>query len=210
MEKFTTLTSVAAPLPDTHVDTDVIFPARFLLLPNKKGLAEQLFNERRTNRAGDGPRFVLDTPPFDKANILVTGKAFGTGSSREQAVWALLDFGIHCVIAPSFGEIFFANCFKNGVLAIVLDDVTHAKTMAEARSERPVTVDLQAQLIRFENGDPVSFDIDPHRKRTLLEGLDDIGLILADDAVDIAEFEQRQRALRPWHFLTAAQLAMLK
>ena len=207
MQKFTALTSVAAPLPETHLDTDVIFPARFLLLPDKKGLGEQLFNERRTNRTGEGPRFVLDTPPFHGAQILVTGTAFGTGSSREQAVWSLVDFGIRCVIAPSFGEIFFANCVKNGVLAIVLDAATHGAVMAEAQSARPLTVDLEAQAIRFEDGTVISFDVDPHRKRTLLLGLDEIGLILADDATEIAAFERRQRAEKPWLYLTEAQLS---
>src|SRR5690606_11361624 len=160
MEKFTRLTSVAAPLPESDIDTDVIFPARFLLLPDKKGLGEQLFNERRTNRTGDGPRFVLDTPPYDKARILVTGRAFGTGSSREQAVWALADFGIRCVIAPSFGEIFFANCFKNGVLPIVLAEEPHGEVMAEARAARPLTIDLEAQQVQFEDGRAIGFDID--------------------------------------------------
>lgn len=207
MEKFTTLTSVAAPLPETHLDTDVIFPARFLLLPDKKGLGEQLFNERRTNRTGEGPRFVLDTPPYDRARILVAGKAFGTGSSREQAVWALADFGIRCVIAPSFGEIFFSNCFKNGVLPIVFDEAAHAEVIAEAEARRKLTVDLEAQEVRFDDGRGIAFDIDPHRKRTLLLGLDEIGLILADDAADIAAFEALQREQRPWLYLTPGQLA---
>ena len=207
MEKFTTLTSIAAPLPETHLDTDVIFPARFLLLPDKKGLGQQLFNERRTNRTGDGPRFVLDTPPWDKARILVTGKAFGTGSSREQAVWALADFGIRCVIAPSFGEIFHANCFKNGVLPIVFDDEAHADAMAEAEAGRQLTVDLVTQEVRFEDGRAIAFDVDAHRKRTLLLGLDEIGLILSDDLGDIAAFEASQRAAKPWLYLTPAQLS---
>ncbi|RST87268.1 3-isopropylmalate dehydratase small subunit [Aquibium carbonis] len=206
MEKFTTLTSVAAPLPETHLDTDVIFPARFLLLPDKKGLGEQLFNERRVNRDGDGPRFVLDTPPWNEARILVTGRAFGTGSSREQAVWALADFGFRCVIAPSFGEIFFSNCFKNGVLPIVLGEAEHADVMAKAEQALPLTIDLEAQEIRFSDGRAIAFDIDPHRKRTLIEGLDEIGLILADDQADIAAFEARQREQNPWLHLTREQL----
>lgn len=207
MQKFTILTGVAAPLPETHLDTDVIFPARFLLLPDKKGLGEQLFNERRTNRTGEGPRFVLDTPPFDKAQILVAGKAFGTGSSREQAVWALADFGIRCVIAPSFGEIFFANCVKNGVLAIELDETSHERVLKESQSGRPLTIDLDAAEVRFEDGTTLPFDIDPHRKRTLLEGLDEIGLILTDDGEEIAAFEARQQAEKPWLFLTKEQVA---
>ena len=207
MERFDTLTSVAAPLPETHLDTDVIFPARFLLLPDKKGLGEQLFNERRANRDGDGPRFVLDTPPWNVARILVTGRAFGTGSSREQAVWALADFGIRCVIAPSFGEIFFANCFKNGMLPIVLDEAEHVAVMAEADAARPLTIDLEAQQIRFEDGRSIAFAIEPHRKRTLLLGLDEIGLILGDDIADIHDFETRQRKTRPWLHLTREQLS---
>ncbi len=210
MQKFTTLDSVAAPLPETHLDTDVIFPARFLLLPDKKGLGEQLFNERRTNRTGDGPRFVLDTPPFDRAQILVAGKAFGTGSSREQAVWALADFGIRCVIAPSFGEIFFANCVKNGVLTIELSELDHEAVMREAQSARSIVVDLPLQQIRFADGSIIGFDIDPHRKRTLLLGLDEIGLILTDDAEDIAAFEKRQRAAKPWLYLTKEQVETLR
>lgn len=207
MDTFTTLESVAAPLPETHVDTDVIFPARFLLLPDKKGLGEQLFNERRENRTGDGPRFVLDTPPWNAARIMVTGRAFGTGSSREQAVWSLVDFGIRCVIAPSFGEIFFANCFKNGVLPIVLDEERHAVLMVEAQAARQLVVDLPSQQIRLEDGRTIGFDVDPHRKRTLLLGLDEIGLILADDADDIAAFEARQREAQPWLYLTPDKLA---
>jgi 3-isopropylmalate/(R)-2-methylmalate dehydratase small subunit len=209
MEKFVPLTSIAAPLPETHLDTDVIFPARFLLLPDKKGLGEQLFNERRSNRDGDGPRFVLDTPPWNQARILVTGRAFGTGSSREQAVWSLADFGIRCVIAPSFGEIFFSNCFKNGVLPIVLDEAAHRAVMAAADAALPLTIDLEAQAIRFQDGRTLPFAIDPHRKRTLLEGLDEIGLILADDLADITGFEERQRQERPWLHLTREQLGYL-
>lgn len=210
MQKFTSLTSIAAPLPETHLDTDVVFPARFLLLPDKKGLGEYLFNERRTNRGGDGPRFVLDTPPYDAAQILVTGMAFGTGSSREQAVWALADFGIRCVIAPSFGEIFFANCVKNGVLAIELDGPAHNSVLLEAESARPITVDLEAQQIRFADGSVIEFNVEPHRKRTLLLGLDEIGLILSDDADDIAAFEAKQRAAKPWLYLTQKQIARLR
>lgn len=210
MQEFRTLTSVAAVLPETHIDTDVIFPARFLLLPNKKGLGEQLFNERRTNRTGNGPRFVLDTSPFNKAQILVAGKAFGTGSSREQAVWALTDFGIRCVIAPSFGEIFFANCLKNGVLAVVLDDAAHAQIMREAQTARPLTINLDAQEIVFSDGSSIPFEVDPHQRRTLLLGLDDIGLIVTDDMNAIIAFERRQRKTHPWHFLSDAQIALLK
>jgi 3-isopropylmalate/(R)-2-methylmalate dehydratase small subunit len=207
MERFTRLTGIAAPLPETHVDTDVIFPARFLLLPDKKGLGEQLFNERRTNRTADGPRFVLDTPPWHEARILVAGAAFGTGSSREQAVWALADFGIRCVIAPSFGEIFYANCFKNGVLPIVLEPEPHARAIAEAQAAAPMTIDLEACAIRLGNGATIGFQVEPDRRRALLLGLDEIGAVLVDDAADIAAFEERQRASKPWLYLTPDQLA---
>jgi 3-isopropylmalate/(R)-2-methylmalate dehydratase small subunit len=202
MEKFTTLTSIAAPFLETHIDTDIIFPARFLLLPDKKGLGEHLFHERRHA----GTPFVLDTPPFDSAQILVTGKNFGTGSSREQAVWALADFGIRCVIAPSFGEIFFANCFKNGVLPIVLSEEKHALVAGQAESARPLTIDLEAQEIRLPDGGAIAFDIEPYRKRLLLQGLDEIGAILSDDLPDIQSFEARQRADKPWLHLSAKQL----
>src|SRR3984957_9049014 len=146
MESFVSLTSVAAPLPDADIDTDVIFPARFLLLLNRQGLGQHLFHERR--RSSGQERFVLDRSPFDKAQILVAGRNFGCGSSREQAVWALSDFGIRCVIAPSFGEIFYGNCFRNGVLPIILPDPEHHDVMLAATSGAPLTVDLEAQEIR--------------------------------------------------------------
>ena len=201
MTPFSTLTSVAAPFPEAQIDTDVIFPARFLLLLDKAGLGRHLFHERRAKGG-----FVLDTAPWDRAQILVTGPDFGTGSSREQAVWALADFGIRCVIAPSFGEIFFANCFRNGILPIVLPPADHARVMAAAQAATPVSIDLTAQAIRFAD-EEIAFAVEPHRKRALIEGLDEIGLILADDAPAIAAFEARHRAARPWLFLQPAQLA---
>jgi 3-isopropylmalate/(R)-2-methylmalate dehydratase small subunit len=204
MEKFSTLTSIAAPFLESHIDTDIIFPARFLLLPDKKGLGKHLLHERR--HAGGEP-FILDTPPFDKAQILVTGRNFGTGSSREQAVWALADFGIRCVIGLSFGEIFFANCFKNGVLPIELGPTDHAAVAAEAATGRPLTIDLEAQEIRLPDDSAIAFEIDPYRKRSLLLGLDEIGEILSDDLADIASFEDRQRAAKPWLYLTREQLS---
>jgi 3-isopropylmalate/(R)-2-methylmalate dehydratase small subunit len=201
MRPFGTLTSVAAPFPEAQIDTDVIFPARFLLLPDKAGLGKHLFHERRAKGG-----FVLDRTPWDKAQILVTGADFGTGSSREQAVWALADFGIRCVIAPSFGEIFFSNCFRNGVLPIVMSGDAHAAVMAAAAAGEPVTVDLAAQEVRI--GDKaLPFDVEPHRKRALMEGLDEIGVILADDLAAIEAFEARHWAARPWLRLTPRQLA---
>lgn len=202
MEPFTTLTSVAAPFPEAQIDTDVIFPARFLLLLDKHGLGRHLFHERRAKGG-----FVLDTPPFDRARIMVTGPDFGTGSSREQAVWALADFGIRCVIGPSFGEIFHANCFRNGVLPIVLTGADLTRVQDWAAAGRALTVDLEDGCIRLDNEPPIPFAIEPHRRRALLEGLDEIGVILADDLPDILAHEERQRLLRPWLFLTPDQLS---
>lgn len=209
MEKFSTLTSSAAPLPEADVDTDIIFPARFLLLLDKAGLGRHLFHERRVRPDGKQTDFVLNTPPFDTAKILVADANFGSGSSREQAVWALADFGIRCVIAPSFGEIFYSNCFKNGVLPIVVTGETHANVMAAARTGAPFTVDLERQTVMLPNGPAVHFDIDPYRKRALMLGLDEIGGILADDADDIAAFEAEHRREQPWLFLDDGRLDRL-
>jgi 3-isopropylmalate/(R)-2-methylmalate dehydratase small subunit len=207
MRNFVSLTGIAASLPDTDIDTDVIFPARFLLLLDRQGLGRHLFHERRRVAAPGQEPFVLSRAPFDKAEILVTGRNFGCGSSREQAVWALADFGIRCVIAPSFGEIFFNNCFRNGVLPITFDEDQHRSVMTAAESGQPLTVDLETQVIRLPGGQTITFDIDPHRRRALLLGLDQIGGIMADDAADIAAFESRQRAQSPWLYLDRAKLS---
>lgn len=207
MEPFRTLRGIAAPLAETDVDTDIIFPARFLLMLDKQGLGEKLFNERRKNRTGNEERFVLDQPTFARAKILVAGAKFGTGSSREQAVWALADFGIRCVIAPSFGEIFFANCTKNGVLPIVIREADHGAVMAEANAARPILIDLETQTVVLDDGRSIAFDIDAYAKRALLLGLDDIGAVLADDADDIAAFEARQRQEAPWLHLSTEALS---
>jgi 3-isopropylmalate/(R)-2-methylmalate dehydratase small subunit len=201
MRPFLALTSVAAPFPEAQIDTDVIFPARFLLLPDKAGLGKHLFHERRAKGG-----FVLDRAPWDRAEILVTGPDFGTGSSREQAVWALADFGIRCVIGPSFGEIFFSNCLRNGVLPVVMDGAAHAAVIKAAAAGEPVTVDLLAQEVRF-GGTVCPFDVESHRKRALMEGLDEVGLILTDDLAAIEAFEARHWAARPWLRLTREQLA---
>ncbi|MGB6118912.1 MAG: 3-isopropylmalate dehydratase small subunit [Mesorhizobium sp.] len=205
MDAFTSITSVAAPLPESDIDTDIIFPARFLLLLDRKGLGQHVFHERR--HARDGKAFVLDTAPWNEARILVTGANFGTGSSREHAVWSLADFGIRCVIAQSFGEIFYANCFKNGTLPVVAKGDDHAAIMAEAEAGREITVDLEAQSVILSDGRRIGFDIEPHRKRSLLLGLDEIGAILAEDELAITAFEDRHRAARPWLFLTDEQLS---
>jgi 3-isopropylmalate/(R)-2-methylmalate dehydratase small subunit len=209
MDKFTTITSVAAALPEADVDTDIIFPARFLLLLDKAGVGEHLFHERRFRPDGTKTSFVLNTPPFDEAQILVADANFGSGSSREQAVWALADYGIRCVIAPSFGEIFYANCFKNGVLPIALGAAMHRQVMEAARSGGPVTIDLEAQTIWLPNGPLMHFDIDPYRRRALLLGLDEVGGILADDLDDIAVFEAKQKQSQPWLDLGDGRLQRL-
>lgn len=205
MEAFTKIRSVAAPLPESDIDTDIIFPARFLLLMERKGLGKHAFHERR--HAKDGVPFILDTTPWTNAKILVVQANFGTGSSREHAVWSLADFGIRCVVAESFGEIFFANCFKNGVLPIVAKGDEHAAIMAEAEAGREITVDLESQSVTLSDGREIGFDIEPHRKRALLLGLDEIGSILEEDGDAIAGFEERHQGAKPWLFLSQAQLA---
>lgn len=209
MQKFNKLTSVAAPLREADVDTDVIFPARFLLLLDKAGLGKHAFHERRFRRDGTRTDFVLNTTPFDQAKILVSGANFGSGSSREQAVWCLVDFGIRCIIAPSFGEIFYANCFKNGALPIVITGDAHERVMRAAESGRKISVDLEARSVVLPDGETVPFDIDPYRRRSLMLGLDEIGEILTDDADDLTTFEARHRAQQPWLFLDDGRLDRL-
>lgn len=205
MEKLTKLRSVAAPLMEDAIDTDVIFPARFLLLLERDGLGRYAFNERR----GGNEPFVLDQPPYDKAQILVTGETFGTGSSREQAVWALADLGIRCVIARSFGEIFHANCFKNGVLPIRLQGEDMTRMEKAARAGEEVEVDLPSQTIRV--GDTaIAFEIEANRKRALMAGLDEIGAILTDDAEALAAYEERRERETPWLVLAPEQFGQIK
>lgn len=199
MRAFTTLTGIAAPLPEADIDTDVIFPARFLLLFEKAGLGARLFFDRRFDESG-APKegFVLNRPPFNGAQILITGENFGTGSSREHAVWALADFGIRCVIAPSFGEIFYLNCFKNGLLPIRLSPSQCEMVLSHAcTSNSPITVDLEKCQVQFE-ARRVPFSIDSAHRSALLKGVDDIGQVLADDLADIRAFEKRQLAHSPW------------
>ena len=197
MKPFTVLRGIAAPLPDADVDTDVIFPARFLLLLDKAGLGKHLFHDRRWT-TDDAPRdFVLNKPPYDSASIMVAGPRFGSGSSREQAVWTLDDFGIRCVIAPSFGEIFYANCFKNGVLPVRADGEAHAAMMAAAGRGETFEVDLEACEVIWPGG-RFRFEVDAHRRDALLKGLDEIGIVLAEDSDAIAAFEKRRRVATPW------------
>ncbi|MBI4184248.1 MAG: 3-isopropylmalate dehydratase small subunit [Proteobacteria bacterium] len=200
MEKFTTLTGVAAPFDRANVDTDMIIPAVFLKTIKRTGLGKNLFQALRYRADGsENPDFVLNAEPYRKARILIAGENFGCGSSREHAPWALADFGIRCVIAPSFADIFFSNSFKNGILLIRLPRHEVDLLMADARqAENPeLTVDLPRQEIRRPNGGVVRFDVDPFLKQCLLEGLDDIGQSLKSAAA-IASFEERQRARQPW------------
>lgn len=208
MKSFTTLTGIAAPLPEADIDTDIIFPARFLLLLDREGLGRHLFHERRHSPSAL-QEFILSRTPFDNAEILVSGCNFGCGSSREHAVWALADFGIRCVIAPSFGEIFYANCFRNGVLPIVLPAGTHSEVMNAAAAGAPFTVDLQTQTIRLPDGSKIAFDIDTHRRRALLLGLDEIGAILVEDSMEIGTFEARQKSRTPWLHLDQDKLSII-
>ncbi len=200
MEKFTTLTGVAAPLDMINVDTDMIIPKQHLKTIKRTGLGKHLFEDMRFEPDGaEKPKFVLNQPAYRQASILVAGENFGCGSSREHAPWALLDFGIRCVIAPSFADIFYNNCFKNGILPIALPAETVADLMADASqgANASFVVDLESQRISRPNGETVAFEIDPFRKHCLLEGVDDVALTLQKEPA-IAAFEDRQRAAQPW------------
>ncbi len=200
MEKFTTLTGVAAPLPLINVDTDMIIPKQFLKTIKRTGLGKNLFDEMRYTQDGaEIPDFVLNKPAYRDAKILVTGENFGCGSSREHAPWALLDFGIRCVIAPSFADIFFNNCAKNGILAITLPQEDIDKLMDDAGrgANAILNVDLESQTITGPDGGSIRFEIDEHRKKCLMEGLDDIGLTLKK-ADAISAYETRRAQTAPW------------
>ena len=200
MEKFNKLTGVAAPLPIINVDTDMIIPKQFLKTIKRTGLGKNLFDEMRYDDKGNEiPDFVLNKPAYRNAQILVTGENFGCGSSREHAPWALLDFGIRCVISTSFADIFYNNCFKNGILPIAVSADDRDALMADAQdTENPeLSVDLVAQKIRRPNGVEISFEIDPFRKKCLLEGLDDIGLTM-EKGGSIDSFEAARADDKPW------------
>ena len=200
MEKFTKLTGIAAPMPLVNIDTDMIIPKRFLKSIQRSGFGVSLFDEMRYNRDGSEIEdFVLNKPAYRSAEILIAGDNFACGSSREHAPWAILDFGIKCVVSTSFADIFFNNCFKNGILPIVLPQEQVDVLMADAEKGENArqTVDLEAQTITTSDGEVFSFDVDPFRKHCLLNGLDDIGLSL--EKVDSIEaFENKAGAERPW------------
>jgi 3-isopropylmalate/(R)-2-methylmalate dehydratase small subunit len=201
MQKFTSLTGVAAPLEIRNVDTDMIIPKQYLKTIKRTGLGKGLFAELRYQDDGsENPDFVLNKSAYRNAKILVGEDNFGCGSSREHAPWALLDFGIRCVISTSFADIFYNNCFKNGILPIVVSPKDLEKLLDDARrgANATLSIDLEKQEIRGPDGGVVRFDIDPFRKHCLLNGLDDIGLSLKK-AEKIESFEAKARVERPWH-----------
>ena len=200
MEKFTTLTAVAAPLPLVNVDTDMIIPKQFLKTIQRSGLGKALFDEmRRTPDGKDVPDFVLNKPAYKDAKILVAGANFGCGSSREHAPWALLDYGFRCIVAPSFADIFYGNCFKNGILPIVLPQSEIDKLLDDAGrgANAVLSIDLEKQEIRGPDGGCITFEIDAFRKHCLLNGLDDIGLTM-QKAANIDSFETKAKVGQPW------------
>ncbi|HEV2674663.1 MAG TPA: 3-isopropylmalate dehydratase small subunit [Aliidongia sp.] len=200
MQKFTSLTGVAAPLPMINIDTDKIIPKQFLKTIERTGLGRGLFDEMRFNADGsEKPEFVLNQPAYRTAQILVAGENFGCGSSREHAPWALLDFGIRCIIASSFADIFYNNCFKNGVLPLVVPEEIVAQLMEDAGkgANAVLTVDLENQTISRPDGEKVPFQIDPFRKHCLLNGLDDIGLTL-QKGQSIDNYEDSLKLSQPW------------
>lgn len=211
MDKFTVLEGIVAPLDRANVDTDMIIPKQFLKSIKRSGFGPNLFDELRYLDEGQpdqdcsgrpvNPDFVLNQARYAGTNILLARQNFGCGSSREHAPWALLDFGIRCVIAPSFADIFFNNCFKNGILPIVLDEsvVDGLFNDVEANEGYQLTVDLAEQVIRKPSGETIAFDVDAFRKHCLLNGLDDIGLTL-EDADVIKAFEKKRQEQNPWLF----------
>jgi 3-isopropylmalate/(R)-2-methylmalate dehydratase small subunit len=200
MDKFTTLTGIAAPMPLVNIDTDMIIPKQFLKTIQRSGLGKNLFDEMRYTQDGQEiPDFVLNQPAYRNAQILVAGDNFGCGSSREHAPWALLDFGIRCVISTSFADIFFNNCFKNGILPVVLpqDAVDHLMDDSRKGANARITVDLETQTVTASDGTSFHFEVDAFKKHCLMNGLDDIGLTL-EKAAAIDSFEARNATLRPW------------
>lgn len=202
MDKFRRLSAVAAPLSMANIDTDMIIPQQFLKTIKRTGLGVHAFaNIRYHDDGSEREDFILNQPAYRKAQILVTGENFGCGSSREHAPWALKDFGIKCVIAPSFADIFYGNCFKNGILPIILPQEVIDLLLDDAGrgANAIITVDLEARQISGPDGGTVSFEVDPYRRHCLLHGLDDIGLTLEKKAV-IEDFEAKKRLSQPWLF----------
>ena len=200
MDRFTTLTGIAAPMPLVNIDTDMIIPKQFLKTIERSGLGKNLFDEMRYTQDGaEIPEFVLNQPAYRKSQIIIAGDNFGCGSSREHAPWALLDFGIRCVIATSFADIFFNNCFKNGILPVVLpqEAVDHLMDDAKKGENARVTVDLESQTVTSSDGKTFAFEVDAFKKHCLLNGLDDIGLTM-EKAASIDAYEAKTATTRPW------------
>ncbi len=200
MDKFTTLTGVAAPMPLVNIDTDMIIPKQFLKTIARTGLGKNLFDEMRYTLDGaEIPEFVLNQPAYRHSEIIIAGENFGCGSSREHAPWALLDFGIRCVVATSFADIFYNNCFKNGILPIVMPAEVVAVLMEDARkgANARITVDLAGQTVTTSDGQSFPFEVDSHRKHCLINGLDDIGLTL-EKVASIDSYEGKASVQRPW------------
>jgi 3-isopropylmalate/(R)-2-methylmalate dehydratase small subunit len=203
MQPFTRLSGTAAALLEENIDTDIIFPARFLLITDRHGLGRYAFHDRRFDTQGEEvASFVMNQMPWRDAPILIAGANFGSGSSREQAVWALLGQGIRCVVAESFGEIFYGNCFRNGVLPIVLSLATIAALAAAAQSGQPFIIDLEMQTIRVGDAPPLAFEIAAQHRLALLNGWDETDMILNARGDAIAAFEERHRRIQPWLFET--------
>ena len=198
MEKFITLKGIAAPLPMINVDTDMIIPKQFLKTIKRSGLGKNLFHELRFDMQGNIKNdFVLNWDPYKKATILIAGDNFGCGSSREHAPWSLLDFGFKCIVAPSFADIFYNNCFKNGILPIRLDQEKVNILMTEAKNKNQLTINLDEQKIILADENVIDFDVDPFRKKCLIEGLDDIGLTLQKKD-KISKYEESIKYSHPW------------
>ena len=199
MQKFNSLKSIPAYLPITNIDTDMIIPKQFLKTIKRTGLGKNLFFEMRYDNNGkEIKNFILNTQPFNNSKILIAGNNFGCGSSREHAPWALLDFGITCVISSSYADIFYSNCFKNGILPIVLDEEKIKELSEYSIRKEEITVDLEKQKIIYGNNE-LKFDIDPFKKKCLLEGLDDIALSLKkSDQIDV--YEKDLKKVKPWIF----------
>ena len=200
MEKFEKMTAIAAPMPLINIDTDMIIPKQFLKTIKRSGLGVSAFHEMRYQMDGtENPDFVLNQDAYRNANILVAGDNFGCGSSREHAPWALLDFGVRCVISTSFADIFYNNCFKNGILPVIVTDKELNVLMqdAEKGSNARMVIDLESQLIETSDGKVINFNVDQHRKHCLINGLDDIGLTM-EKAVSIDMFEKHMATNAPW------------
>jgi len=199
MQKFNQLKSISAYLPIINIDTDMIIPAQFLKTIKRTGLGKNLFYDMRyDNKGKEIKEFILNQPPFNQSKILITGKNFGCGSSREHAPWALLDFGITCVISSSYADIFYNNCFKNGILPIVISDDQVKQISEYSTRKEEILVDLSEQKITFGNNE-IMFELDPFKKKCLIEGLDDIALSL-EKSEKINSFEEKLKTIKPWIF----------